>query len=154
MSVRFAFQFTIFLSLLVFETATYQGARAAALNVNPCTLVTNAELEQIVGKLKSGPKLGSSFGSEDKACKYVFETTLHMLILRVYPTEKWDMAEEIFQDKKNVAGLGEEAFLHRNLTLGTELWIKEGGVILQLSLKSAAAEEKLKPLAKKALGRF
>src|SRR3546814_7383292 len=58
---------TPFRSLLVFETATYQGARAAALNVNPCTLVTNAELEQIVGKLKSGPKLGSSFGSEDKA---------------------------------------------------------------------------------------
>jgi len=64
------------------------------------------------------------------------------------------MAKEIFQDKKHVAGLGEEAFLHRNPTLGTELWIKKGGVILQLTLKSAAAEEKLKALAKKALSRF
>jgi hypothetical protein len=109
---------------------------------------------QIVGRLKSGPKPGSSFGSEDKSCEYVFETTLHLLVFRVHPAEKWDMLTGAYQERKQIAGLGEEAFMRRSSTHGTELWLKKGSGILQLSLKSAVAEEKLKAIAKKAVTRF
>jgi len=154
MAVRFALHFILFLVLLIFKTVTYQGARAGAPPVDPCTLVTKAEMEQIAGKLKSGPKPGSSFGSEDKSCEYVFETTLHLLVFRVHPAEKWDMLTGAYQERKQFAGLGEEAFMRRSSTHGTELWLKKGSGILQLSLKSAAAEEKLKAIAKKAVTRF
>jgi hypothetical protein len=133
----------------------YSSALAAAPAMDACTLVTAAEVEQIVGPLKTPPRLIR----EERAltCEYVFVNEHEALALWVFPGAALARAKAFAQDRTMpIAGFGAEAFLYRDTAPGyLELWLKKGKLVLQVALKASSAdEEKVKAIATKALGRL
>jgi hypothetical protein len=117
--------------------------------------VTVAEVEQIVGQLKTQPQLMR----DDQAlnCDYVFVNAHEALELWVFPGEAMERVKKLMQRHRvPVAEFGTEAFLYRDAALGyLELWLKKGKTVLQVALKASSAdEEKVKAIAHKALSRL
>lgn len=128
---------------------------AAPPAVDACQLVTAAEVEQLVGKLKAPPQLMRE--EHTLTCEYVFVNAHHALELRVFPGEALARVKQFTKRATvPVAGFGKGAFLYRDAALGyLELWLKQGDTVLQVALKaSPAAEETVKALAKRALSRL
>lgn len=121
----------------------------------PCSLLTNAEVEQVIGKLKGAPKA-------DKAgnaawCNYEFANGKDEFEIWVGSVDAFMRMRKEAKKPVTVNGLGDDAFLNRGAhNLGyVDLTIKRGAVLVQLALKETAGdEEKLKTLGQKAAGRF
>ncbi|MBL8038731.1 MAG: hypothetical protein JNN16_14625 [Nitrospira sp.] len=128
---------------------------AAPPGLDPCTLVTTAEVEAVLSKLK-GPPRGETL-ADAKSCTYEFTNGQDEF-------EIWIGTGEVFarmrKDAKNpvtVSGFGEEAYMDRGrLGLGSlELTMRKGAVLAQLSIREGVGDEaKLKALAQKAAGRM
>lgn len=121
----------------------------------PCSLLTSAEVEQVVGKLKGSPK-----GDKEVAaswCNYEFAGGKDAMEVWVFPADAIDRARKKAKKPVAVKGLGDDALMDRG-AFGlnyVDLYIKKGGTTVKLSLKETAGdEEKLKALAQKAVGRF
>jgi len=139
--------------LLVVVLAAFPYVAFAA--PTPCSLLTNAEVEQVIGKVKGTPKADKE--GEAGWCNYEFVNGKDAFEVWVFPADGIDRGRK--QAKKPVAvkGLGEVAFMNRGMhgLDYVDLFIKKGTVTLKLSLhETAGDEEKLKKLARKALGRF
>jgi hypothetical protein len=135
--------------------APYAPAGAANPAVDVCTLVTVAEVEQIVGQLKTPPRLMQD--AQARNCDYAFVNTQEALELWVFPGEALERAKKLMQRHRvPLTGFGAEAFLYRDAALGyLELWLKKGETVLQVALKTSSAdEEKVKAIAQKALSRL
>jgi hypothetical protein len=133
----------------------YDPTLAAAPAVDACTLVTPAEVEQIVGTLKTPPRLIRA--EKVLTCEYVFVNEHEALTLWVFPSAALARAKQFAKSALvPVSGFGTGAFLYRDAALGyIELWLKKGDRVLQVMLKAAPGdEEKVKAIATKALGRL
>ena len=150
---------TVYRPLLVFILACmamWNGlATAADLSIDPCTLVKKGEVEQIVGRPTGNPT--SERNDKVRMCTFLFSSDpSDALELWLYPVEALERAKKDIKDLSPVAGPGQEAFLHRDKKFEyVRLFVKKGKVMLEVRLnESAGDEDKVKAIAKKALGRF
>ena len=121
----------------------------------PCSLLTVAEVEQVVGKLMGTPKADQEGSAA--WCNYEFANGKDALEVWVFPADGIERGRNKSKKPTAVKGLGEDAFIERGMH-GLDyvnLFIKKGETTIQLSLKETAGdEEKLKTLGKKAVGRL
>jgi len=131
------------------------SATTFAAEPAPCSLVTTAEVEQVIGKLKGQPE--ASKEGEAAWCNYEFANGNDAMEIWVFPADAIDRARKIAKKPVVVKGLGNEALMDRG-AFGldyVDLYIKKGNITIKLALRETAGdEEKLKTLAKKAVGRF
>lgn len=130
------------------------GTRSEAAPT-PCSLLADAEVEQVVGKLMGTPKAGE----EGRAawCNYEFANGKDAMEVWVFPTDGIERAHKEVRNPTALKGLGEDAFIERGMhgLDYVDLFIRKGKTTIQLSLKeSAGDEEKLKTLGRKAVDRL
>ncbi|MDF0644442.1 MAG: hypothetical protein P0111_10450 [Nitrospira sp.] len=130
-------------------------AVAGSSAVDPCKVVTTAEVEQTIGKLKGTPKADKE--GDAAWCNYEFTNGKDAMEVWVFPADGLERAKRKAKQTVAVKGLGDEAFLTRGM-FGldyVDLYIKKGNTTVKLALKETAGdEEKLKMLGQKAVGRF
>lgn len=121
----------------------------------PCSLLTTAEVEQVVGKLNGKPKADQEGAAS--WCDYQFANGKDAMEVWVFPADGIDRGRKVSKKPVPVKGLGDDAFMDRGMH-GLDyvnLFGKKGGTTVKLSLKGTAGdEEKVKTLAQKAVGRF
>lgn len=128
---------------------------AAPPGLNPCTLVTTAEVEQVISKLKGAPR-GETL-ADAKSCTYEFANSQDEFEIWIGPGDAFARMRKDAKKPVPVGGFGEEAFMDRGrLDLGSlELTMRKGAVLAQLSIREGAGDEaKLRSLAQKAVGRM
>jgi hypothetical protein len=128
---------------------------AAPPNIDPCTLLTKAEVEHVIGQLQGNPKADKE--GQAAWCNYEFANGKDAMEVWVFPAEGIDRGRKEAKKPVAVTGLGEDAFMDRGMhgLDYVDLFIKKGTVTVQLSLKETAGDEdKLKALGQKAVGRF
>ena len=79
----------------------------------PCSLLTAAEVEQVVGKLMGTPKAGE----EGRAawCNYEFANGTDAIEVWVFPADGIERARKEAKKPTALKGLGEDAFLNRGM---------------------------------------
>jgi hypothetical protein len=134
----------------VFPAAAQQGPPA----IDPCMLVTRAEAEQVIGKLKADPKPQTQ--ERVKICEYQPASGTDSLEIWVFPESGLERARDQYKDLKPVTDLGQPAFMRRNPDVDwLELFTRKGAVTVEVTMKAApGAEEKVRSLARKALSRM
>ncbi|BFU96685.1 MAG: protein of unknown function [Nitrospira sp.] len=128
---------------------------AAPAAVDPCNVVTTAEVEQVIGKLKGSPKADKEGGAA--WCNYEFANGKDAFEVWVFPADGIDRARKQAKKPVPVKGLGDEAFMNRGMhgLDYVDLFIKKGAVTVKLSVHETVEDEgKLKALGQKAAGRF
>lgn len=128
---------------------------AAPPGLNPCTLVTTAEVEQVISKLKGTPR-GEAL-ADAKSCTYEFANGQDEFEIWIGPGDAFALMRKDAKKPVPLGGFGEEAYMERGrLDLGSlELTMRKGAVLAQLSIREGAGDEaKLKALAQKAVGRM
>jgi hypothetical protein len=144
----------IFLMVMIGIGCLNLGTRSDAAPA-PCSLLTAAEVEQVVSKLMGTPKAEQ----EGRAawCNYEFANGKDAMEVWVFPADGIERGRKKSKKPITVKGLGEDAFIERGMH-GLDyinLFIRKGETTIQLSLKETAGdEEKLKTLGKKAVGRL
>lgn len=113
-----------------------------------CSILTTAEVEQVIGKLKGAPKADK----EEAAawCSYEFADGKNAFEVWVFPADGIDRARKQAKTRTTVKGFGDDAFITRGMhgLDYVDLFIKKEAVTVKLSLKEAAGDEdKLKTLA-------
>ena len=128
---------------------------AAPPKIDPCSLLTTAEVEQVVGSLKSKPT-GDREG--DAAwCNYEFANGKDLMEVWVFPADAINRGRKVSKNPVHIKGLGDDAFMDRGMhgINYVNLFIKKGDTTVKLSIhETAGDEEKLKALAQKAVRRF
>ena len=141
-------------ALLMISSIQSTG-RPAAAPPDPCGLLTKAEVEQVIGRLKSAPKAGSE--GPVPWCGYQFANGRDEFEVWVFPADGMRRARLTAKQPVPISGLGEEAFLNRG-AFGLDyldLYIKKAAVTIKLAIKSSAGDEqKLRTLAARAVGRL
>ncbi len=128
---------------------------AAPPAVDPCKLVTPAEVEQVIGKLKGAPTRETL--GHGVRCAYDFADEKNEF--EIWATEE-SWSKVLHKDAKKpvmVRGLGDEAFMDRGKVdpEDVDLYIRKGALlILLMTRQHPGDEDKLKTLGKKAVGRF
>lgn len=123
--------------------------------VDPCKVVTIAEVEQVVGQLRGAPK--SYMEGAAAWCNYEFADDKNAFEVWVFPADGIDRARKQAKQQTAVKGLGDDAFLTRGMhgLDYADLFIKKGAVTVKLSLKEIPGDEgKLKKLAATAVKRL
>lgn len=121
----------------------------------PCSLLTIAEVEQVVGTLKGAPTADKEGAAS--WCNYEFANGKDALEVWVFPAEAIGRGRKVSKNPVTVKGFGDDAFMDRGMhgLNYVNLFVKKGGTTVKLALKESAGDEnKLKALAQKALGRF
>jgi len=139
------------LAMTVLTGATH--AQAAAPAVDPCQVVTIAELEQVFGKVKGTPTKEGEGGM----CSYEFANGKDEFAVAVFRSGGFEFERKRSKKPISIKGLGDEAFLDRGMhdIPYVNLYIKKKTATVKLSiLETAGDEEKLKMLAQKVVGRF
>lgn len=133
---------------------TSAAARQGAPAVDPCTLVSRADVEQILGKLKAPPT--SDINEQTKLCSYQFANGSDEMEIWVFPASGLDRARQSFKDLAPVTDLGHEAFQRRHPDIGwIELYTRKGDITLEVTMRATSGDlEKAKALARKALARL
>ena len=128
--------------------------------VDPCALVTGAEIEAIVGKLRSGPEPIKGPTGEVLFCKIVTDKG-QLVDLGVIDAVNWDFKLGFNKDDKDshfqkVPGLGDDAFFIAPDHREDELMILAKPYILEVVLTVDAEKnlEYAKAIAAKALPRL
>jgi hypothetical protein len=118
--------------------------------LDPCTLVSVADVEAIVGKLKGAPR--SETNERARSCSFAFAGSDEMEMW-VYPVDGLDRARRLYKDLIAVTDVGAEAYMRRNPSIEwLELYARKGTVSIQVTMKSAPGDtDKVKALARKAL---
>jgi len=128
-------------------------AMAAPPAVDPCTVVTVAELEQVIGKVKGAPTKEGEGG----ICNYEFVNGKDEFSVAVFPSGGFEFERKRSKKPIPIKGLGDDAFLDRGMhdIPYVNLYIKKKSATVELSIKETAGDEdQLKMLAQKAVGRF
>lgn len=132
---------------------TAATAMAAPPAVDPCTVVTVTELEQVIGKLKGAPTKEGEGG----VCNYEFANGKDEFSVAVFPPGGFEFERKRSKKPIPIKGLGDDAFLDRGMhdIPYANLYVKKKTATVELSIKETAGDEdKLKTLAQKAVGRF
>ena len=121
----------------------------------PCSLLTTAEVEQVVGKLNGPPKADKEGAAS--WCNYQFANGKDAMEVWVFPADAIDRAKKKAKKPVTIKGLGDEALMDRG-AFGLEyvdLYIKKGVTTVKIAIRETAGDEdKVKALANKAVGRF
>lgn len=121
----------------------------------PCSLLTTAEVEQVVGKLNGPPKADQEGAAS--WCDYQFANGKDAMEVWVFPADGIQRARSKAKNPTAITGLGEEAFITRGM-FGlnyADLYIKKGSTTVKIALKETTGDEdKLKTMGRKAVGRF
>jgi hypothetical protein len=120
-----------------------------------CSLLTTAEVEQVVGKLTG--TLTADQEGRAAWCTYEFADGKNAMEVWVFPVDGIERGRAKAKNLLAVKGLGEDAFLTRGMhgLDYVDLFIKKGKATIKLSIKETAGdEEKLKALGQKAVGRM
>ena len=121
----------------------------------PCSLLTTAEVEQVVGKLNGPPKADQEGAAS--WCDYQFANGKDAMEVWVFPADGIDRGRKVSKKPAPVKGLGDDAFMDRGMH-GPDyvsLFVKKGSTTVKFSIKDTAGDEdKVKVLAQKAVGRF
>ena len=131
------------------------GSVTLAAPPDPCSLLTTAEVEQVVGKLKGTPKMDKE--GQAAWCDYQFTNEKDAMEVWIFPGDGIDRARKKAKKATAVKGLGDEAFIDRGMhgLNYVNLFVKKGNTTLKFSIQETAGDEdKLKTLAQKAVGRF
>jgi len=141
------------ISLALF--GVFMASPSLAAPADPCSLLTAAEIEQVVGKLKGTP-------TSDKEglaswCDYQFANGNLAMEVWVFPADAIDRGRKASKKPILLKGLGEDAFMDRGMH-GLDyvnVFVNKGAMTIELALKETAGDEdKLMSLAKKAVRRF
>lgn len=131
------------------------SADAAPPAVDPCALISTADIEQIVGRLGSAPS-GDSEG-DARWCNYEFANGEDSMEIWVLPADALVRARDKAKSPIATPGLGNEAFMVRKLN-GIDyldLFVRKGDVTMNIALhETASDEQKLIALARKAIERL
>jgi hypothetical protein len=120
---------------------------------DPCVLVSRADVEQIVGPLKSAPK--TYVIERAKNCSYELVNQADELDVWIYPATGLDRARNSHKDFTPLTDLGEPGFYGRRPDLGwLEIYTRKGGVTLGVMLRAPGDLEKAKALTRKALAKM
>lgn len=137
------------------------GTTADAPSIDPCTLVSKADVEQIVGKLKTDPK--SWRDGRAWFCGYEFANGRDSLNVMLYPASGLDRIRQELKDRQELNNvqplnnLGFDAFIYHSTRYIDEmqLFARKGSVTLEVTLtQSPGADERVKSIARKALSRL
>lgn len=129
------------------------GSLTLAAPPAPCSLLTTAEVEQVVGKLKGAPRI-EKLGDTAQGI-YEFANTTSESDIWLGTADSLAPARKRAKQPVAVNGIDDEALLDRGRIDGAtaELHIRKGTLILLLMLSDTPGEEaKLKALAQKAVG--
>jgi len=131
-----------------------RGAFAADPAADPCSLLTRAEVEQTIGKLRAQPK--QNVIDRARMCDYELTDDSVGLSVWLLPAAGLDRARKEYPELTAVRELGGEAFIHRNERFDLlELFARKGNATLQMSVPTATGDAaKLQALARKALARL
>jgi hypothetical protein len=105
---------------------------AGAAEPDPCALVPKAEVEKIIGQLKTAPKADTGLQKE-KECNYE-NMEGAWLKVSLYSSERWGLQKGIVSEMNpiDITGLGEEAFsVKRGASM--EIYVRKGALILEVS---------------------
>lgn len=131
------------------------GSVTLAAPPEPCSLLTAAEIEQVVGKLKETPRVENL--GDTAQCIYEFANATSELDIWLGTADSLAPARKRAKQPVAVNGIGDEALLDRGrIDASTaELHIRKGKQVLLLMLSDTPGDEaKLKALAQKPVGRF
>jgi hypothetical protein len=131
---------SILISIGIFVIGTSSDAAPS-----PCSLLTAAEVEQVVGKLVGAPKADQEGGAA--WCNYEFANGTDAMEVWVFPADGIERGRTKAKNSAAVKGLGEDAFLARGMhgLDYVDLFIKKGKTTIKLSLKETAGDnEKVK----------
>jgi len=123
--------------------------------LDPCKVVTIEEVERIIGKLKSTPRIEKL--GDTAQCIYEFANATSELDIWIGTADSLAPARKRAKQPVAVNGIGDEAIMDRGrIDAGTvELHVRKGTLVLLLMLSDTPGDEaKLKALAQKAVGRL
>ncbi len=128
---------------------------AAPTVPNPCSLVTAAEMSEVVGPLKGAPRAGD-IAAGDVSCEFTPAKGPTYVSVRLHDgdLEQWKKRNG---GAKPVAlpDLGKDAFANADMEGSADLYVKKGAYILRVTMpKSPTAVDMDKAIAKKALARL
>jgi len=137
-----------------------QDTGAMARAFDPCSLTTAAEIEAVVGKLRSGPEPIKGQDGNILECKFL-TTRGDLVTLSVVSAVNWDFKRGVYEaDKDNrfekVAGLGDDAFFVSQPHIGDQLLILKQPYLLELvvNVESDKNLDFAKAIAEKAVPRL
>ncbi len=136
-------------------SSTALVAHAAPPVPNPCTLVTAAEMQQIVGPLTGSPR-ATDPASGEITCTYEPAKGPSYIDIRLHEGElsAWK-ARTGGKSPVSLPELGKDSFVNPDADGYTELFARKGTLILNVSLPSGpTAVATAKAIAKKALTRL
>ncbi len=122
---------------------------------DPCALVTVAEVETVIGRLKGAPKRAAEGSAA--WCDSQFANGTDAVEVWVFPADGIERGRKQSKKPIPVKGLGDDAFLERGMhgLAYINLFIKKGNTTIQLSLQESPGDEaKIRSLGGKAVGRF
>jgi len=122
---------------------------------DPCTLVTAAELQAIVGALQGAPKPGDA-ASGDISCEYATASGPRWVDIRLHDGDlaAWKRRNG-GANPIALPDLGKDAFANADADGSADVYAMKGKLILRVSMpKGAQAVEMDKAIAKKALARM
>jgi hypothetical protein len=142
------------ISLLIFGVLNASPALAADPTTDPCSLLTPAEVEQAIGKLRAQPK--QNVIDRARMCDYELTNDSVGLSVWLLPAVGLERARKEYPELTAAKDVGGEAFIHRNERLDLiELFARKGNATLQMSVPVATGDAaKLQALARKALARL
>jgi len=121
---------------------------------DPCKLVTVAEMEQIVGKLKAPPRRGDP---GEVSCDYTLAKDSSWIEVMLHEGD-FEAMRRSFGGKSALPApeFGTDAFVNGNyVDFSAELFVKRGALVLRVSApKGPTAIETIKAIARKALPRM
>ncbi|MEO8923947.1 MAG: hypothetical protein ABI330_14185 [Caldimonas sp.] len=122
---------------------------------DPCTLVTAAELQAIVGTLKGVPKAGDA-ASGDISCEYATASGPRWISVRLHDGDlaAWKRRNGGAHPVA-LPDLGKDAFANADAEGSADVYAMKGKLILRVTMpKGPQAVEMDKAIAKKALARL
>jgi hypothetical protein len=127
------------------------AAGTKAPDVDACSLVSRADAEAIMGKLKEAPKPVTSVADE-KTCSYMNMNGANVTV-RIYGSDWYDVQKNLNDAEKivSLAGLGDEAYYVKK-SGAVDLWSRKDSASLYLN--GTIGLEQMKRLATKILSRL
>lgn len=128
---------------------------ATAMAAPPCSILTNAEVEHVIGKMNGTPKADKEGAAA--WCNDEFANGKDAMEVWVFPADGIDRGRKASKKPVTIKGLADDAFMDRDMhgLDYVDLYIKKGNTTVKLAIKETAGDEdKLKALAQKAVGRF
>ena len=112
---------------------------------DPCALVDKAAMATLFGEIKEGPKPDTGLRQE-RQCGYT-NMAGSWVKLSVYGKDRWDWEKNMANEPRDIAGLGDEAFVTKRGT-DSVVYLRKGESILEVSC--SCSREDAEKIARKA----